>query len=317
MMTETPDVSTTNENCDATSFYLGLMKERTPEKASLLQSVVDQFGIHFETEPNDERCRFSSQSQTGKITVGLKGMARLMGHAFAYACAHYGLLCRLQSLLKDVKSEQVNETAETRSASQLLTWAVAGDIRSKVSEYDRSFIPECLPEDLVELVEGCLPTKQQEIAAEIFANAIVWILYHEVSHIQMGHVSCEGIESLEQERQADRMAAEWMLDSKNIQPVDLCKRQWGIATALGWLTATTVFLGPGSMKTHPAAYDRLYQTLDYQISDEHEDVWLFVQVVLLLHILHAGLQFSEEWIGPPFKENANHLIDVIAAVGRN
>ncbi len=88
---------------------------------------------------------------------------------------------------------------------------------------------------------------------------------------------------------ADRMASEWMLDSENISTVDLCKRQWGVATALGWLTTPTVFLGPGSMTTHPAAYDRLYQTLDQFISEEHEDVWLFVQVVLLLHILLAGL----------------------------
>lgn len=314
-MANNSDGGVTNEIGDPTSFYLGLMKERTPEKAAFLQKVVDQFGIHFETDADAEQCRFSSQSQTGKITVGLKGASRLMGHTFAYVCAHYGVVKWLQSI-KEGMAETLRESRATRSASQILAWAVTGDIRSKVRSFERSFIPDYHPDDLVKLVEESLPTNQQDIAAEIYANAIVWILYHEVSHIQMDHVACKGLDSLEQERQADRMAAEWMLDSENIHPIDLCKRQWGIATALGWLTAATVFLGPGSMTTHPAAYDRLYQTLDHYIAEEHEDVWLFVQLMLILHILLAGHEFSEERVGPPLKENANYLIDVIASVGR-
>lgn len=298
-----------------TEFFLGLMKERTPEKSATLQEVVDRFGIHFELDHEAERCRFSSNSETGRIVVGLKGAARLMGHSFAYICGHHGLVRQLQSLLLK-KSHPFKDERATQAASQVLLWAVTGDVRSKVGSLGQSFIPEFLPDDLVVLIDQCLQEKQKAIAAEVYANALVWILYHEVSHIQMGHVACKGLESLEQERAADRMASEWMLDSENINIVDLCKRQWGVATALGWLTAPTAFLGPGSMTTHPAAYDRLYQTLDQFISEEHEDVWLFVQVVLLLHILLAGLSFSEDRIGPPLKENASLLIDVIAAAGR-
>jgi Peptidase U49 len=305
----------TDEIGDPTSFYLGLMKERTPEMANSLQDAVDQFGIHFEIDADAERCRFSSHSATGKIAVGLKGAARLMGHTFSYTCGHYGLLKRLQSLIHGGPEKLIDEQA-TRSASQLLAWAVTGDIQSKAGPLAQSFIPNYIPDDLAQLITKCLPANQQEIAAEVYGNALVWILYHEVSHIQMGHLACTGLESLEQEREADRMASEWMLGSEDINPIDLCKRQWGIATALGWLTAPTAFLGPGSMTTHPAAYDRLYQTLDRFISEEHEDVWLFVQIMLILHILLAGLVFNEERIGPPLKENASLLINVIAAVGR-
>jgi hypothetical protein len=314
-MADNRDGSVTSEIGDPTSFYLGLMKERTPEKAASLQQVVDKYGIHFETDADAEQCRFRSDSKTGKITVGLKGAARLMGHTFAYICSHYGLVTSIKSAGQG-KAVKLPDQRETRCASQILTWAVTGDIRSKVTPFQQSFIPNYVPDDLVQLIEGCLPNKQQEIAAEVYANALVWILYHEVSHIQMGHVHCEGPESLEQERDADRMASEWVLDSERINPVDLCKRQWGVATALGWLTAPTAFLGPGSMTTHPAAYDRLFQTLERFASEEDEGIWLFSQVMLVLHILLAGLEFNEEWLGPPLKENASLLIDVIAAVGR-
>ncbi len=58
------------------SFFVGLMKERTPNKAEALQRVVDQCGVHFQVEPDDERCHFSSQSRNGTITAGPKGAAR-------------------------------------------------------------------------------------------------------------------------------------------------------------------------------------------------------------------------------------------------
>ncbi len=299
---------------DPTCLYVGLMKERVAEKAEETQQLVDRFRVHMEVDPDSEKIRFSAQSSTGKIIIGLKGAARLMGHSYAYVSTHYRLVVWLQSLMGS-KPEKLSGGDWSRSASQILAWAVTGDIRGKLKDYERDFIPEHIPDDILKLVDSCLPPKQQDIAGEIYANAIVWILYHELTHIQMGHKECEGLESLEQERQADRLAAEWMLDAEGIDPVVLHKRQLGIATALGWLTATTAFLGPGSRTTHPAAYDRLYQTLEQYIPREHEDVWLYVQVMLVLHLLLAGLTFDEDRIGPPFKENANYLIDVIANTG--
>jgi hypothetical protein len=47
------------------------------------------------------------------------------------------------------------------------------------------------------------------------------------------------------------------------------------------------------------------------------DVWIFVQMMLVLHILFAGLPFGGEHIGPPPKENASFLIDVIAKRGND
>lgn len=314
MAEQTPDW-VTDEIGGNDEFFLGLMKERTPERADELQQVVDQHTIHFAVDPDSDRCRFSSQARTGKIIVGLNGSARLMGHTFAYCCAHYGLLKNLKAIL-DGTSPLPDYERNSKAAAQLLAWALTGDIRSKLSSFEQSLVPAYIPDDLVALLNACLPERQRDRAGEVFANAIVWILYHEVAHIQLGHVACEGFESIEQEKEADRKAAEWMLSAEQIEDTELCKRQLGVATALGWLTASTVFLGPGSMKTHPAAYDRLYQILDQYIAPEHEDVWLFVQMILVLHLMHAGATITADHVGPPLKEKANRLIDVIAEAGR-
>lgn len=313
-MTNTANDMSEDELDDPTCLYVGLMKERVAEKADDIQQLVEQFGVHMEVDPDSEKIRFVAQPSTGKIIIGLKGAARLMGHAYAYVSAHYRLIVWLQSLLGG-KPEKLSGGDWSCSASQILAWAVTGDIRGKLKDYERDFIPEHIPDDILKLVGSCLPPRQQAIAGEIHADAIAWVMFHEFVHIQMRHKECDGLESLEQERQADRLAAEWMLDSEGIDPVVLHNRQLGIATALGWLTATTAFLGPGSRTTHPAAYDRLYQTLEQCIPDQHEDVWLYVQVMLVLHLLLAGLTFDADRVGPPFKENASYLIDVISRVG--
>lgn len=301
---------------DTSSFFVGLMKERTPEKSEALEQAIKQFGIHFEIDEDAERCLFTSQAQSGKITVGLKGVARLQGHCYAYVCAHYGLLVWLQTLLKG-KVKRFEKATNTEAASQLLSWAIVGDVRSRVTSYEKEFTPEFLPQDLANLASTCLPEQQQLVAADIFANALTFILYHEVSHIQLGHSSCNNYESIEHEREADYKAGEWMLDSTNINPNDFIKRQWGIATALGWSTASTAFIGTSLRNTHPASYNRLYQTIDHIVPDDHDQVWLFVQVILILQILFAQLAFDEETIGPPMKQNASLLLDVIANVRRD
>jgi hypothetical protein len=290
------------------------MKERTPEKASALLEVVDRFDIHFRVDHDSERCHFRADSCTGQIVVGLKGTARLMGHGYAYMCSHYALFRQLDSH-STPESRPLWDPQTLKAGSEVFRWAVTGDVRSKLNEFDRSSIPEAIPDNLCDLIDGCLPETKREKAAEVYANALTWILYHELAHIQMGHTAHEGLESLEQEREADRLAAEWMLGTDKIELVERYKRLLGIATALGWLTAPTAVLGPSFRTTHPAAYDRLYQTLEQYIPEDVADVWIFVQMMLVLHILFAGLPFHEEHIGPPLKDNTSLLIDVIAKRG--
>jgi hypothetical protein len=295
---------------DPTEFFLGLMKERTPEKASALQEVVNQHCVHFQVDHDSDRCHFTADAETGRIVVGLKGTARLTGHCYAYTCSLHAFYQRNSGLTAEPDQQAL------KAGSEVFRWAVTGDIRSKLNEFDRSFISDFIPDNLWDLIDECLPDQQRAKAGEVLADALTWILYHEVSHIQTGHTECEGLESVEQEREADRLAAEWMLDSDEIGNLERYQRLLGIATALGWLTAPTAVLGPGSRTTHPAAYDRLYQTLDQFIPEEVADIWIFVQMMLVLHILFAGLPFNGEHIGPPLKENASLLVDVIARRGK-
>ena len=298
---------------DPAEFYLGLMKEITPEKADALQEIVDSRSIRFCVDETEERVFFAADTASGLITVGLLGATRLMAHAFAYTSTYAAELIKIASE-KTQMPLPADYQQKVDSSSELLTWAVTADVRSSLPEFEKSFIPEFLPDDLVGLVQNCLPEQLQALASKIFANAFVWVLYHEVSHVQRLHVECKGFESLRQEKEADRMAAEWMLDSETLTPHERWIRQIGVAVALMWLTARTVYIGPGTMTTHPASHDRLYQVLQHVLDPENGDVWFFVTSMLSLHVRNnKALVVDDKRIGSDFRENANYLIDILAS----
>lgn len=292
-------------------FVLGLMKERTPEKADALQSVIDSHHIGFCFDETEERVFFTSQAETGQIRIGLTCSTRLMAHAFAYLSANFAQIEKARNVVHGLPIPP-DYDQRLQAAGELLTWTVTQDVKCKLPRYARNLVPDHLPDDLVQLLGKCLQPKHHDVAGELFANALVWILYHEIAHIQMGDSKCDGYESIEQEKRADRMAADWMLDSNQIEPVDQWKRQVGIAIALGWLTAPTVYLGPGSMTTHPHGYDRLFQIIDRVVEPEQADVWMFVQMILVLHVHNRQLRVDESRMGASFRDNCNYLIDIIS-----
>ena len=241
-------------------------------------------------------------------------MTRLTAHSYAYLSAYYAQLEKAESVLCNIPVP-LDYDKRLRSAFELLTWVMTEDIKHKQHPQNCRLMLNDFPDNLVQLMEACLCPGHENIASQIFSNAIVFILYHEIVHIQNGDSKCKGFDSIEQEKQADRMAASWMLDSTEIDPNDKWRRQAGIALALGWLTAPTVYLGPGAMTTHPHAHDRLFQVIDRVIDHDqpNHNIWMFVQTILMLHIYNCDQPIDERrTTGANFRENCNYLIDLIS-----
>lgn len=314
MTDETPEWSM-GEKGDSNECFLGLLKERIPEKEASIQDVIDQYGISFRVNGQEERCYFTANYDTHEVTVGLRSAARLMAHSFAYTCIHYGILRKIQEFTHG-RPPSADYNKCVANANHILQWAVAGDIESRAALPELAGVRACLPADVVSAFEGSIPPDKQDIASIIYGNALVWILFHEMSHIELEHESCNGFDSIEQEREADHNAALWMLGDSTIDYNELWQRRIGMATALGWLTAPNVYLGTPTSNSHPAAYNRLYQVLERSLPYDEEDTWLFVQVILMLHLMNRGIEFDEVCFVPDFKSNVNYLIDIVARVGK-
>jgi hypothetical protein len=157
-----------------------------------------------------------------------------------------------------------------------------------------------------------------------FKFATAWILLHELGHLKLGHARTEGYRSLVQEKEADRFAAEWMVDGaresrSSERDVDRLCSLFGIALALLWATVFNVYFGQSESRTHPEAYDRLFQVLDQVIdrTDEQEyfGVWQSVATLLFIHMHSAGYDFDNGdailMQGDP-RDQVNYLIDRIS-----
>ena len=200
-------------------------------------------------------------------------------------------------------------------ADRLLNWAVGRDLQQRLKQiegYDR---------DLATILRGA----EEDLPAELFASheqnqrltgemlfrfALAFILLHELAHLHYAHRRESGYLSIQQEKDADWFAAEWLLDAaseKHPNPEARCLHVlFGVSVALLWLTVFNVFLGQSESESHPEGYDRLFQVLDRGIdpADHAESpmVWYFVSTLLFIHMDSAGFNIAPSSSEPPTPE---------------
>ena len=162
-------------------------------------------------------------------------------------------------------------------------------------------------------------TARQPLGKGWYGIALAFILLHELAHLKYRHTKCEGFVSIQQEKDADRFAAEWLMEAASEEGhAARLNAQYGISVSLLWLTIFNVFMGEKATTTHPQGHERLFQVLDHVIDrhddDENDLVWKFVSLMLSGHMRAAGFNFDEDdakhMQGDP-RDKVNHLINRI------
>jgi hypothetical protein len=130
---------------------------------------------------------------------------------------------------------------------------------------------------------------------ELFLVAIGWVIHHEIAHAMLDHE--EGsIDSVREEKQADREATRWVCT----QPADddeLFKRAIGISTAILFLIALDLHLSRRTLTTHPPSWERLLDALDIAcLADDHR-VYAFTFVMLDIHLAAHGITGNNDRSG--------------------
>jgi len=230
------------------------MKMVAPEKAAQLAALFADLGVTFQINRDAETIEFRSFSEKQMIVVGTKCLARLWVHAFAYF-----------TIFTDVVALKVRDPQATldlrssdrlRAAAVLLKWAVKADVQVALTNRNgASSAMVSFPSELEAVFSQEQFAEHKGFADKHAFAALAFILHHELAHIRLGHTAEQGLPSLEHEKAADRMAAEWLLDSPGLSPRALLQRQLGITIALGWFTSLTVYIGHSSA-THPPALRR-------------------------------------------------------------
>ena len=115
--------------------------------------------------------------------------------------------------------------------------------------------------------------------------AVAFILHHELAHIRLKH---SGPTDVEQERDADYAAFDWISEEVTPGSPEFQKRCLGTVVALLYLVTSGVYTGAHGGTTHPKDYNRLLFTLERRVPPNIDGIWGFVDGMLDLLIQDAG-----------------------------
>jgi hypothetical protein len=150
-------------------------------------------------------------------------------------------------------------------------------------------------------------------ADELALSSVAFLLHHELAHHRLGHPLTTDLPwRLDQERDADYAAADWILQGVPEDDPRFTKRALGIATALAVSAAYGVHTHRHDGMTHPRSFDRLFHTLSRHIRDDGNKVWGFVVGILNLHMTDAGFTLPSV-IHASFKSCVDSYVEILAA----
>jgi len=306
-----PTRTLTVECRNGASFPAEVMKQVAPERAEQLAAILTDLGITFRIDKNVEDIHFRADSQSNVILVGTKCLSRLWVHAFAY----FTIFTDLVPLkVSDPEAPlSLRGSDRLRKAAALLKWAVKADLHFQLgdkNEVDSSMAS--LPSEIEPVFSDKQFAVDKRFADRHATIALGFILHHELAHIRLGHTATKELLSIEQEKDADRAAADWLLGSPDLDGRELLKRQLGVTIALGWLASRNVYIGHSS-KTHPPAWDRLYQILEQYVENDHAIAWAFAAAMLGVHLENqrrSEIDMEREFSS--FKEAVSYDVDVLS-----
>ena len=305
---------------DPTPFFVRLLAAVAPERRSEVLKYINKNDVRVIVDENTDRILFQADGKDQRIMVGLKCLARLWATAFAYFRIYTDVAAAKLANPK-IRERDLRSSERMRQASEVLKWAIETDVALKWKAVTglsfgspRDSFPIGLPQPFAEAEYA----SDQHVADELSLMALGYILHHELAHLRLGHVPKEGVDSIVQEKDADREAANWLLDGLDDEWTPMfVKRALGVAIGLSWLASLNVYVGSAASETHPPAYDRLYQVLEQHVEDGGHPVWAMVSLILSLHLQNQQLSFGESVEFGSFKEATNYYVDQIAKLDDN
>lgn len=292
---------------------------RTADMTALLNELKPVWLLDRESEGIVFR---ASPGDPNQIRMGLKCSRRLQIHAYATAV-----------ILSSIGKPKGERDRILAPVNEMLNWAVGVELATCLDD-----VGSRLPDGhVLRATDGDIPhhllskisLPNQIVGAGFYKFSTAWILLHELGHLKLGHSYQRGFPSLVQEREADRFAAEWMMESASRSATDqqefdrLCAL-FGTSVALVWLTVLNVYFGRMESDSHPEGYDRLFQVLDQVIDRENslefEAVWQSIATLLFIHMRSAGYDFDASYAihtQGNSRDEVNYLIDRISKSQRS
>ncbi len=171
-------------------------------------------------------------------------------------------------------------------------------IRWAMDEFEKgSTDPSILPTEFVSPIGDtsvpapipnidALLESHQGVTNRVYQAVMAFFLHHELVHIFYPNTAGGG--TPESEIEADRLAAQWILQSPP-NDAERTYRLIGITIAETILAAKDLHQGLRQSKTHPPGFDRLRIIIAPYAPDECDPIWEIVGIILSIHMSSAEI----------------------------
>lgn len=267
-----------------------------PERADQVRELIDDLTLVVR-DTDRFVCRVSLTEKLMEVSI------RTMEVVWAMSYAYFTFYGEVVAGKRITTSTIVDLTSGPllRDAMALLRWSL------------RRVNPGPWPRELPAPEEAPVAESNSHVANKVAACAAAFLLHHELAHVRLGHHPTEDSAlSIEQEREADYEAADWILGKA--PKGQIFKRAFGITVGLVILVGRGVHYGYHDGETHPRTFDRLVFTLERYVADPGDTVWAFAMAVLKLHLDNARILVPDVVFDNP-KDAVNAYVEALAAVG--
>lgn len=254
-----------------------------PERQREFAQILDNFDIVY---TNERPWRCCADPSARKIFLS-RGAVELL---WCTARAHYLFYERfIQGKSFAVQSVEIDCASDPLVSESLvlLKWAIN-------CQRDGNSADDWPPNLPIPLKTA--PAGPDNAANEICLVSCAFLLHHELAHIRLNHRGNVDTEtSLYQEKDADNLAAEWMLDGLDTESPIFGKRMLGIVQTTVLTTALGLY-GIRSMggRTHPFSYDRLAALLERFLGRDNHVAKDIAFSALMLHFSNSGHRLQRQ-----------------------
>jgi hypothetical protein len=170
----------------------------------------------------------------------------------------------------------------TKDAVKLIDWAF---LPKKPADEDE------WPINLPSPIENPSLNSPEKMADELCLCAIAVILHHELQHVRLQQTPSTGADQINQEKDADFAAADWILGNKNtVSEMAYLKRGYGFAISYDVIMAWELYRKKRLYYDHPRTFDRLINILEKYVIDPNHKVWMLLWVTFSLHFHRNKLE---------------------------
>lgn len=269
----------------------GTLEWTAPEKISdLVKVIIGLKAIKVSYEQN-LMAYYDPNEKT--ICLSFKILEVLWSQSYGHHLFYKQKLAGVNSIGQNIK---LIDSKDLYNAMKFIKW---GTVQMKGGN---SAVWPCCIQTMVE------PKPKAEMVADQQSMvALAFIIHHELGHHRLRHYG----QNIEQEKDADAVAADWLLFDYKPNESKHFARAIGVAEALLMITCYGIHTGHHGGESHPPGYQRLLNCLDPHISEDNEDVWAFVSLMLELHMQATGQKIPEQE-KCNFRERCDVLIDELS-----